>query len=169
MSEIFLRAIPGVLVALFLPILNTNVERKAVLAVVLTISLYILSSTWFYLSTCRSFAWTSSPRLPTWSSTRPWRTPWCLASNQPVCRPLRWLWVSISRYTFLQPVTHCICIFIFFVFTSNFPFRAGKSELSGVSGQDLGVSGQVVCPGWDPALPAADPLQRTSRAHGCSR
>lgn len=47
MSEIFLRAIPGVLVALYLwtpPILNTNVERKAILAVVLTILLYILSS-----------------------------------------------------------------------------------------------------------------------------
>lgn len=69
------------------------------------------------LLTCRSFAWTSSPRLPTWSSTRPWRTPWSLASNQPVCRPLRWLWVSISCYTFLQPVTYYICIFFFFVFT----------------------------------------------------
>lgn len=29
----------------------------------------------------------------------------------------------------------------------HFLFAAGKSELSGVPGEDLGVSGQVVCPG----------------------
>lgn len=38
-------------------------------------------------------------------------------------------------------------IFLSCVHVSYIIFPAGKSEFSGVCGEDLGVSGQVVCPG----------------------
>lgn len=50
-----------------------------------------------YLWSSRSCAWTSSRRLPTWLSTRPWRTPSFHESNQPAYRPRHSLWVSISH------------------------------------------------------------------------
>lgn len=45
----------------------------------------------------------------------------------------------------------------------------GTRQLVGVSWKDFGVPGQVVCPWWDPAFPAADPLQRACCTNGSSR
>lgn len=59
--------------------------------------------------------------------------------------------LAVSLHQLLYLLTAChihkYLYFYFCIYMSNFPFRAGKSELSGVSGQDLGVSGQVVRPG----------------------
>lgn len=118
-----------------------------------------------FLWPSRSSAWTSSRRLPTWSTTRRWRTPLSLASNQPASRPRRSLWVSCrivrSRNFILTPLTLFPCVFLCCC--------EGTSQLVGVSGEDFGVSGQVVCDWWDPAFPTADPLQRTRRTHGNAR
>lgn len=152
-----------------------------------------------YLWLSRSCAWTSSRRLPTWLTTRPWRTPLFLESNQPAFRPPRLLWVSISLYlsgclpmhrynlsvvmplgvsniVLLLAITivyyHLKCYLfeiVFFAMHVILPCCVGTSELSGVSGEDFGVSRQVVCHWWDPALPTTDPLQRTSSTHGYSR
>lgn len=144
-----------------------------------------------YLRLSRSCAWTSSPRLPTWLTTPPWRTPSFLELNLPAYRPRHLLWVSFS-HILLTACTFqaaCLCseaffcsltVFIsvsiteyhyltFFVMHVILPYCAGQSELSGVPGEDSGVSRQVVCHWWDPALPTTDPLQRTSSTYGHSR
>lgn len=118
-----------------------------------------------FLLLSRSSAWTSSQRLPTWLTTHPWRTPLSLASSQPASRPPRSLWVSCqivwSHNVLLTPITLFLPVFLC--------CPEGTGQLVGVSGEDFGVSGQVVCHWWDPALPAADPLQRARRTHGNAR
>lgn len=79
--------------------------------------------------------------------------------------------LTIVKYQLIcQNVTSLKLLIHVWLYVCIFPVHCvGTCELSGVSGEDSGISRQVVRHRWDPALPTTDPLQRTGSTHGHSR